>query len=200
MILSESMVEILRLLNEFGFCDIRHIEKRFNVGKSVAYNNLKCLIQYGLITNARVIQYHPRAYYLTAKGINLLKLDLPIIRGIPLNIFEHQLAVIDVFIKLRMMHPEAAWVSERRLAREVKKHDHLPDGVLIFPQGHQCAIEVEKSMKSRDRLKDILIGYGLQKTYKEVWYFCSKNIMPAISELTSNMPYIKIHTLSEYSI
>jgi len=204
-ILSENMIEILRLLNEFGFCDIRHIVKRFDVKKTVAYESMRTLIQYGLVTNARVIKYHPRAYFLTPKGIDLLKLDLPFIRRIPLNIFEHQLAVIDVYLTLRKIHPEAIWVSERRLVRDkyssdLKMNDHLPDGALIFPQGYQCDIEVERSLKARNRLEEILIGYGLQQIYREVWYFCSKGIMPALNEFASNMPYIKIYNLSEYMI
>lgn len=203
--LSENMIEILRLLNEFGFCDIRHIVKRFDISKTVAYESIQILIKYGLVMNARVIQNNPRAYYLTSKGIDLLKLDLPLVRRIPLNVFQHQLTVIDVYIKLRAIHPEAIWISERRLIRdkhisEFKNNDHLPDGALIFPQGYKCAIEVEKSLKARNRLEEILIGYGLQKTYREVWYFCSSGIITTVHEIANNMPYIKIYNLSEFSI
>ncbi len=203
--LSESMIEILRLLNEFGFCDIRHIAKRFDVKKTIAYKNMRILIKYGLVMNARIIKYQPRAYYLTSKGADLLKLDLPLIRRIPLNIYEHQLAVIDVFLKLKEMHPEAVWISERRLIRDKyssdsKTNDHLPDGALVFPQGYQCAIEVERSLKARNRLEEILLGYGLQQTYREVWYFCSKGILPALNEFASSMHYIKIYNLSEFLI
>jgi predicted transcriptional regulator len=200
--LSESMIEILRLLNEFGYCDIRHIAKRFDIKKTIAYENMRVLIKYGLVMNARIIKYQPRAYYLTSKGADLLKLDLPLIRRIPLNIYEHQLAVIDVFLKLREMHPEAVWISERRLIRDKyssdsKMDDHLPDGALAFPQGYKCAIEVEMTLKARDRLRDILFRYGLQDTYKEVWYFCSKSVLPVLRELASGLPYIQIYNLSE---
>lgn len=205
MLLSENMIEILRMLNEFGFCDISHIGKRFDVKKTIAYENMQILINYRLVMHTRLLKYQPRVYYLTSKGIDLLKLDLPLIRRIPLNIYAHQLTVIDVYLKLRKIYPNAIWVSERRLIREKyssnsKMNDHLPDGALVFPEGYQCAIEVERSLKTRDRLSAILNEYGLQTTYREVWYFCTTGIITTLSELAIDAPYIKIYNLSEFLI
>ena len=44
----------IRFVNEFGFCDIRHVVKLLDVKKTVAYENIRILIKYGLVMNARV--------------------------------------------------------------------------------------------------------------------------------------------------
>jgi len=198
--LSENEIEILRFLNEFGFCEIRHIIKQFEIKKARAYSLIQMLIQRGLVINARVIKYQPRAYYLTAKGIDLLKLDLPLVRRIPLNIYEHHLTVIDVYINLKKLYPDAVWMTERRLIRNksgTENNNHLPDGALVFSD-KQCAIEVEKTQKARDRLETIIFSYGLQRTYKEVWYFCSQSVMSVVNQIANNLPYIKTFKLTEF--
>lgn len=204
-LLSGNELKILRFINEFGFCEIKQIIKLLDVKKTVAYSHMQILMMHGLVGNVRVIKYQPRAYYVTARGIDLIKLDLPRIRKIPLSVYEHQLAVIDVYLTLRKIYPETIWITERRLLRDKyasgsNKNEHLPDAAIVFPEGYQCAIEVERSSKTRSRLEEILLGYGLQQTYKEVWYFCAKGILPAIKEFASDMPYIKIHNMSEFLI
>jgi hypothetical protein len=196
-------MEILRFIHEFGFCEIQHIIKRFNIRKSWSYEQMQWLINRGMAMNARVMKYQPRAYYLTLQAIKCLKLDLPPIRNIPLSIYEHQLAVLDVYIKLSMVHHDSVWVTERRLFRDrdmfdLGRDDHLPDGVLIFPDGKQCAIEVEKSLKAKDRLEGIMLGYGLQRAFKEVWYFCTPQVLPTANKIAENMSYIKVYKLSEF--
>ncbi len=198
-LLSVSEMKILRFLNEFGFCEIEQIMKRFEMSKSNAYFHMKQLVQREFLVNARVIKYQARAYYLTRKIIAMLELDLPVIRRIPLHVYEHQLDVINIHIQLKKIYPDALWISERRLMKAKKNdHDHLPDGVLFFSKDNQCAIEVEKTPKAKGRLEGIMLEYGLQKTYKEVWYFCSKAVFPAVSHFANSMPYIKVFQLAEY--
>lgn len=197
--LSVIELEILRFLNEFGFCEIRQIVKQFDMKKSSAYRYAKKLIQHGLIVNARIIKYQPCAYFVTAKGINLLKFDLPLIKNIPLHIYEHQLDVIDVSITLRKKYPDAIWMSERRLTREKhNNHEHLPDGAVVLPDCKPFAIEIERTLKTKTRLESIILNYGLQNTYKEVWYFCSTSVMPAVTKFAANMPYIKVFRLGDF--
>lgn len=199
LMLSMVEVEILRFLNEFGFCEISHIIKQFCMRKTCAYDYMSRLLKRELIINARVLKFQPRAYYLTLRGIDILKLHLPLIKKIPLNIYEHQLAVIDVYLTLMKIYPDATWISERRLIREkADSNDHLPDGVLVFPDGKYCAVEVEKTLKAKDRLEDIMLRYGLQLNYKEVWYFCSTSVMPSVTKFAASMPYIKVFRLGDF--
>ena len=120
----------------------------------------------------------------------------------PVHIYEHQLTVINVFLKVSKSHPDATWITERRLAREnyvkrIGKKEHLPDAVLVLPDGSQIAIEVEISLKARKRLDEILTDYALQSIFKEVWYFCSQHVQPVLRELSDGIPCIKIHPLEK---
>lgn len=201
--LSEKEIEILRFVNEFGFCEIQQIMKRFAMKKSPAYLKMQMLIRLGLVIQARVIQGRRGSYCVTHKGISLLQLDLPLVKKISLGIYDHHLLVIDVHLKFRELHPDTVWVTERRLIRNqyengFRKNEHLPDGVLIFPDSNQYAIEIERSLKTKARLEEILLGYGLQRTFKEVWYFCSQEVFSLLNKVTNNMPYVKTYNLKEF--
>jgi predicted transcriptional regulator len=201
--ISEIEIEILRFVNEFGFCEINQIMKRFGMKKSAAYLSMQLLIRLGLVIQAHIIQGRRGAYIVTHKGITLLELDLPQVRKVSLVTYEHHLIVIDVHLKLKALHPDAVFISERRLTRNkytmgCGKNEHVPDGVLAFPDGDQSAIEVEKSLKTRDRLEKILFGYGLQDTFKEVWYFCSQDVLHTVKEIANTMPYVKTYSLREF--
>lgn len=202
--ISETEIEILRFVNEFGFCEINQIMKRFDIKKSAAYLSMQLLIRLGLMVQARIIQSRRGAYIVTHKGIALLELDLPRVKKISLVTYVHHLAVIDVHLKLKEFYPNAAWISERRLVREknesgCRKNVHLPDGVLVFPDGNKYAIEVERTPKTKSRLEELLLGYGLQDIYKEVWYFCSPHIFYATRGISKSMPYVKTYNLAEYT-
>ncbi len=77
-------------------------------------------------------------------------------------------------------------------------HGHLPDGILVFPDGKQVAIEVELSCKSKQRLEAILKTYAAQFSLQEVWYFCRQSMLPRLQETAKAMPFVKIHSLSEF--
>jgi hypothetical protein len=97
--------------------------------------------------------------------------------------------------------PEAQWVSERRLKRDrfakgIGRTGHIADGLLVFPDDRHIAIEVELTMKGKLRLEKIFRAYGGQFEIKEVWYFCSPDILPKIRKAAEKRSYIKIHGLS----
>lgn len=201
--LSETEIEILSFINEFGFCEIKQILKRFCLKKSAAYLSMQRLIRLGLVIQAHIIQGRRGAYIVSHKGITLLKLDLPQVRKISLITYEHHLLVIDVHLKLEELYPGTVFITERRFNQNqcklgYGKNEHLPDGVLVLPNGIQYAIEIEKSLKARDRLEKIIFGYGLQRTFKEVWYFCSQDVLRIVKEIANNLHYVKTHNLKEF--
>ena len=72
---------------------------------------------------------------------------------------------------------------------------HLPDGILVFPDLKQIAIEVELTMKSKKRLEDILWGYQFHKQINEAWYYCSPDDAIKVTKIAENMEWIKIYVL-----
>lgn len=140
-------------------------------------------------------------YYLTSKGASYT--DLPPLEKISKGIHDHQQVLVDVILKLREKYPETIWVSERYLIQQkfqygVGKSGHVSDGVLIFPDNKKISIEVELSLKSKQRLQGIINSYAGTLAYKEVWYFCSDNVMRGINALAGKKSFIKIYSLREF--
>ena len=54
-ILSEIEIEILQFVNEFGFCEIKQIIKRFCMKRSAAYLNMQVLIRLGFSDSSSIL-------------------------------------------------------------------------------------------------------------------------------------------------
>ncbi len=119
--------------------------------------------------------------------------------------YQHQLMVIEVYMQLAKRHPEATWISERELIRDKFKkfkmesgqRGHLADGILLFPDNKQFAIEVELTMKGSWRLDKIMTHYLTAWDFKEVWYFCAPNILRKMNKVVGEKTHIKVFSLAE---
>lgn len=192
-------IEILEFINEFGFCEMPQIMKRFGLTRARGYQIMKRLTNAELILHERIFHGGHGVFYLTRKGAECT--DLPPIKNIPKDTYEHQLAIIEVYFKLREQYPEAEWIGERRIKREkfmggIGKKGHLADGILLFPDHKEIAIEVELTMKSKKRLEDIIWGYFGHKYIKEVWYYCSNEVIEKVGKIAPKDLHVKIHRLS----
>lgn len=192
--------EILKFINDFGFCEMPQLDKRFGLKKPRNYQVISRLLEAGLLQHERIFHARHGIYRLTAKGARLT--ELPPLARVPLANYQHDLTLMEVYLKLREQHSQAQWIPTRQLMRDkhqegVGKRGHLPDGVLVFPDGGEIAIEVELSLKSRYRLERILKGYAGSFNYREVWYYCHNSIAAYIKPMAAKMPFIKIFTLKE---
>jgi len=161
--------------------------QRFNLGRSNAYAQMKMLARFGIIKHVMVLPDLPGVYFLTAKAVRLIDTDLPLITYVPINHYSHYIEVLRVYLTVRESHPDSTWITERRLIRQkyddmAGSKDHLPDGILILPDEKRIAIEVELSLKGRDRLLNILTDYVVDKAIHEVWYFCSPKVLLVLRE------------------
>lgn len=197
--LTERDIEIMKFINEFGFCEMPHIENRFDIKKPRSYQIIKRLIDAELINHRRVFYGRHGMLYLSRQGAAYS--DLPSIKSTPKDIYIHQVLVLNIHLQLREEYPNAIWVSERRIIHDkfmkgISKDDnHLPDGILILPDLKQIAIEVELSMKSKKRLEDILWDYKLHTYIKEAWYYCSPDVAGKVAKVAENMDWVKIYEL-----
>lgn len=163
-----------------GFCEMPQISRKFAIKKPTNYRVINRLIQINLVRYERLSYRHHGTYYLTRKGASYT--DLPAIDKIPLGNYHHQIMLTDVYLKLSELYQHIKWISERRLKFEkfnsgqFDKSGHVSDGILVFPDGKQVAIEVELTMKAKDRLQQIFSEYGTQLDINEVWYFCNESI------------------------
>ena len=110
-------VEILRFINEFGFCVMPQIEIRFGMRGRRSYQVMEKLVKAGLVYHERIFYGKHGVFYLTDKGANFT--DLPSIEKISLGIYEHQMVLTNVYLKLRQHYPDMEWISERQLIQAV---------------------------------------------------------------------------------
>lgn len=194
-------IQILRFINDFGFCEIGQVEKRFGLRKPRSYKLMRRLIQAGLVNHKRIFHGSHGVYYLTLKGAKCT--DLPPIDKITIGQYEHQIIVTNIYLKLFEKYPFIEWVSERQLKHEkfysgIGKVGHLADGMLQFPDDKSIAIEVELRMKGKVRIERILKGYASQLSIKEVWYYCPTGMVEVLKSLTVKMPFIKVFDITDF--
>ena len=193
-------IEILKFINEFGFCEISHISRRFNLKRPRNYQVIKRLINAGFIKHERIFYGRPGIYKLTIDGSNLT--TLPPISKVPLSVYEHNLKLIDLYITLSEKHQNLEWMSERQLKHDkfkdgVGQTGHICDGIMVFPDGKKIAIELELSMKGERRLNQILKNYSMQFEFNEIWYFCEKGLVGKIQKAAEKLSYIRVFSMED---
>lgn len=198
--ITERDLEILNFINDFGFCEMPQLEQRFKLRKPKNYMLINRLIKVGLVKHERLFYGRHGVYRLTRKGAR--HTELPPLTKIVLGNYKHDLKLIEVYLKLRVLYPEAQWISERKLKREkycdgVGKRGHLPDGVLIFPDGKEVAVEVELTAKDKYRVERILKWYSSKLDIKEVWYYCLPSIVSYMQNKAARMTFVKVRSLEE---
>ena len=198
--LTERDVEILRFINDFGFCEMPHLDKRFGLNKPRNYQLLNRLVRGGLLFHERIFYGRHGIYRLTRRGAAFT--NLPAMHKVVFGTYVHDVALLDVYLQLRETYPQAHWIGQRALLKEkgqesVGKRGHLSDGILILSNEKRVAIEIELTLKARRRLEMILKAYGGAFEYKEVWYYCSDSVASYMRSMTVDKPFIKVYALSE---
>ena len=194
-------IEIIKFINEVGFCLTPHLCQRFSIKYWRLYKIMRRLIVAGLVVHKRTFHGQPGVYFLTKEGAGFT--DLPVVDKVSYAIYEHQVMLTSVILKLVKKYPDANWISERQLIHEkfydgIGKRGHISDGIFQFPDGKQVAIEVELSSKGKHRIERILKFYAAQLAIKEVWYFCAKGVIPVITALADKKPFVKVHSVDEF--
>jgi len=195
-------MNIMSFINEVGYCEIPQIEEQFELNKPRSYQIMKRLVLAGLVFHQRVFHNRPGIYQLTRKGAE--QMGLPFITKISVGIYRHKILLAKVYIKLKKKYPEAGWINEQELRRNkfrlgTGKRGHVPDGMLIFLDGRKIAIEVELSLKGRDRLEQIFKEYLKEgsDSIREVWYYCPQELMATLADIAKKLPFIKIFNIQE---
>jgi predicted transcriptional regulator len=193
-------LEILRFINDFGFCEMPHINQRFGLKHPRNYQIMGRLIDSELVKCDAIFYRRHRIFSLTAKGAKYT--DLPALQRVALGNFKHNLALIEVYLKLRALYSEATWISERTLKHDkyfkgVGQYGHLSDGILRLAD-QQVAIEVELTIKGKNRWEKILNAYSAELSINAVWYYGTKAVIQPPRALASKMPFIKVFDLDAF--
>ncbi len=198
--ITERDIEILKFINEFGFCEMPQIEKNFGIKKPRSYKVMQRLVKAGLVIHKRLFHNRHGIFSLSHRGARYT--ELPPMMNIPLSTYFHQLTIIEVYFKLMQKYPDANWISERNMKRNkfidgIGKKGHIADGMLILPDQKKIPIEVELTQKGELRLNKILKGYATNFSIKEVWYYCSLQAINRVKALAVKLPFIKVYSLQD---
>ena len=96
----------------------------------------------------------------------------------------HIVAAAEVRLYVSARRPTARWICERELLRRdlaagLGRERHRPDA-LVQTEGGTAAVEVELTLKSRERLERIALE--LHSRYDAVWYFAPRELIPQLDE------------------
>lgn len=193
-------IELLKFINDFGFCEMSHIQRRFNLRHPRSYQVMSRLIKKELIRHERFLHARQGIYRLTQKGAEVT--DLPPINRVPFGQYQHDLKIIDVYLSLSHLYPHATWISERKLQQDkhrsgLSQRCHIADGILEF-DNKKVAIEVELSLKNKERLTQIIKDYHTEFSITDVWYFCNQALLKQFNKLTSHADFIKVLEIDSF--
>jgi hypothetical protein len=138
----------------------------------------------------------PAFIWLTARGQRACGVDFKPWRPQAISRLPHVAAVTDVRVHVAERRPEAEWVSERVLARELardgERRAHLPDAeVRIGDQ--RVAVEVELTQKERRRTEAIVAE--LCGRYDAVWYFAAPGAHRHIAAVIARNNFDRVQLL-----
>jgi hypothetical protein len=133
----------------------------------------------GLVQTRRMLVGEPAWVLPTGAGMAACASGFGVWRP-RIGLLAHVAAVNDVRLHVQGRAPATEWIPERVLARDRRAGEHLPDGVAIT-DGKRVAIEVELTVKSRQRVTAILDE--LAGRFDATLYFCAPGPHRQLTEL-----------------
>jgi DNA-binding MarR family transcriptional regulator len=189
---------ILELAAEHRLILPAHAASALDVAPSTAAGRMRSLSRAGYLDRRRLFANQPACYLITRRGLEVIDSALPKPR-IDLRAYAHDVGLAWLWLAARggTFGPVDEVLSERTLrsrdgARPPgsdvqplgvrlggvgpggRERLHYPDLLLLTPQGHRIAIELELSSKGRTRRERILAGYGSDVRIDAVLYLVDR--------------------------
>lgn len=203
-VITERDREIIGLINRFGFITADKLALIYGISENRMRRRLKVLVDYELLKHERLLSAYPGVYWPTRDGKELSGNPLTPIVKPRFATFEHELAVIDVYLEVKQKYGDSInWITAREImsnrlahARDAKEafrllKSKIPDA-LIMREGKKFAVEVELSLKGLPRLKKILADYNsgiAQGAFDGVLYYTDKEtVFSRLTQILSGAP------------
>ena len=172
-------------INGHGFANANQVSRKLGVVINTAYIRLKKLIDAGLLERKEMFKGEQGVFQVTKNGVAACGYGLSLLKNIGLGTYYHDLKLIDLSLNLEKEN-NATFIPERRIRQDMGSlniKDHVPDGMLVFEDGKMISIELELSLKSKERINKIMVSYAGNFGIKEVWYYVgSVSIQKAIQK------------------
>ncbi len=180
--------EIVSWVARLGAVSVDQIGRRFDVGRSVAYEQVRRLVEFGLLERTQTAIGDPTLISATRSGITYAGLGLktPTVR---IGEVDHWLTCADVAIELERHYGPERLLTERELRFDAKltgrptgagklgetlnghSRLHWPDLAVRTSEG-LVVYEVELTPKSQRRLEAIVRAWRRNREIEQCVYLC----------------------------
>jgi hypothetical protein len=177
---------------------------RFGLGRTATYRRVKELVSHGLVERHRLIHADDGILTATKDGLRFARIDHLTLASISLASVSHTLACATVTASIERDLSGGGLLTEREhratearsgrpLGSAVVGHTrsgqrrlHQPDMVVIwdYPRGGLTAIEVELTVKRRERIDEILRGYRRNNLVTAVQYYAPATVAEVVQRAT----------------
>lgn len=208
MILTNRDFEIIKFILEMKYSSVEDIYQRFfkinflgmeSLTNRAAYRRLQLLEENGYLISARNFTVNekiylatPRSYYLMMNNSNSeLFISYPL-KKIDHRTFDHDHMLVQIRQKLESTEKVNCWMSDRYLKsktdfNELSSLNIVPDAIYTTVDGQKIALELELTLKSKDRYRTkikSIVEYlrkaeSKPKAFQKVRFLCK---IKAISE------------------
>jgi hypothetical protein len=194
--LKEKDINLFDFISKFGFATVEQINSYLGGSLNSLKTRLSHLVNDGYLINHRIFYGKPSVYTVTQKACSE---NLSMVKQISVGKYEHDLLVIDVFLKLKNKFTE--YYTERMIRSErgigIGKKGRIPDLKGFTQENKVIAIEVDRTDKSLERLRAIIASYGLNSEIDEVWFICSSRLIFNNIEKVNSSYKVKIFHLKD---
>ena len=191
---------ILRQLSKWKFMLARHVKAVAFNGQRACDRRLKMLREYEYINKQKHLYGVPSLYTLTHKGKILLGIS-PRVEKIRIEQITHDIAVLDTAIYFSQKYDINFndFVTEKQLHSldGFGTRKHQPDFVFTKDGKTHC-VEVELSLKAKDRLKKIIENNFMNYDY-QIWLVPNEEyrIRKILTESMNMYPNIEILSIED---
>lgn len=174
--LKDKDLMLFDFIARFGFASVEQLHCYLGGSVNSLKTRLSHLVNDGYLVNHRIFFGKPSVYTITSKAN---RTELSLVKEVSLRDYEHDMLVIDVFLKLHDRF--ASHTTEKMLRAErgvgVGKSGRIPDLIGHTADGKMVAIEVDRTDKSLDRVRTIVVTYAGDSKYDEVWFICATQLI-----------------------
>lgn len=196
--------EICVFLQQWRYANVKQLAKKFGTSTPAMYRRLDKLCRASIIKHEKVLADKPGVYRCLPKGRMLADTNLPPVERISEHFFRHTVAAVDVALALEQESPRLLSEQELRSDKGINvfstqkgKREHCPDIIAYMPDGKVVAVEVELSVKNKERIEGIFRWYFQHSEYHEVRYYVPGEAMAhRILSYGGSRDYVKLYMLS----
>ena len=193
---TERDARLLHWINGHGFVTVEQAAHWMGTTYQTGAHRIRVLVDGGYLRRERILHGDPRIHRVTEQGLLACEDTLVQLQSVNLGTYKHDLMLVDLAHSV-VEATSGAFVPERRLRHQLGMNGargHVPDGLLHLDGQKPIAVELELSIKAKDRVEAIVEDYAADRTLAAVWYFVtSQAVRRFLEKITTGYGLFEIH-------